>query len=118
MKVRATAVAALLGLGLLGVPEIPASAGETTAAAQAAKAGQTTTAGQTAADGQSAAQPVTIAIDPTYQQPEFQGWGTSLAWLAEVTGGYPAAIRDKLVRMVFGGDGLNLNIARYNIGGG
>ena len=61
---------------------------------------------------------VTIAIDPSYQQAEWQGWGTSLVWMANATGGYPDEIRNKLVDLVFGADGLNLNIARYNIGGG
>ena len=61
---------------------------------------------------------VTVTVDPSYQQPAFEGWGTSLAWLADVTGGYPDEIRDKLVDMLFGADGLDLNIARYNIGGG
>ncbi|KAI8802988.1 glycoside hydrolase superfamily [Cladochytrium replicatum] len=61
---------------------------------------------------------VNIVVDPSYQQPPFQGWGTSLAWMSVVTGGYPDEIRNKLVDMLFGEDGLNLNIARYNIGGG
>ncbi|MEU4427405.1 glycoside hydrolase [Actinoplanes sp. NPDC024001] len=65
-----------------------------------------------------AAAGVTVTIDPSYQQPEFQGWGTSLVWMAEATGGYPDEIRERLVDMVFGPDGLNLNIARFNIGGG
>lgn len=62
--------------------------------------------------------PITIRIDPSYQQPEFQGWGTSLVWFANVTGGYPDEIRDTLVDMLFGAEGLDLNIARYNVGGG
>ncbi|WP_328468082.1 RICIN domain-containing protein [Actinoplanes sp. NBC_00393] len=61
---------------------------------------------------------VTVTIDPSYQQPEFQGWGTSLVWMAEATGDYPDEIRKRLVDLVFGADGLNLNIARFNIGGG
>ncbi|GFJ88378.1 hypothetical protein Prum_020200 [Phytohabitans rumicis] len=61
---------------------------------------------------------VTVHIDPSYQQAAFEGWGTSLVWFANVTGGYPDEIRDKLVDMLFGEDGLRLNIARYNIGGG
>ncbi|GAB7044317.1 MULTISPECIES: glycoside hydrolase [Catenuloplanes] len=60
----------------------------------------------------------TVTVDPSYQQQEFEGWGTSLVWMANATGGYPDEIRERLVDMVFGADGLNLNIARYNIGGG
>ncbi len=61
---------------------------------------------------------VTVRIDPSYQQQEFEGWGTSLVWFANATGGYPEPVRRKLVDMLFGDDGLALNIARYNIGGG
>ncbi|HEX8348266.1 MAG TPA: glycoside hydrolase, partial [Actinoplanes sp.] len=65
-----------------------------------------------------AAPGVTITVDPSYRHPTFEGWGTSLVWLANATGGYPDEIRNRLVDLLFGADGLNLNIARYNIGGG
>ncbi|RDG39090.1 RICIN domain-containing protein [Streptomyces corynorhini] len=61
---------------------------------------------------------VTVRPDPSYQGQEFEGWGTSLVWFAHATGGYPAEIRERLAKLVFGDDGLALNIARYNIGGG
>ena len=61
---------------------------------------------------------VRITPDPSYQQPSFEGWGTSLVWFANATGSYPPAVREKLADLVFGKDGLALNIARYNIGGG
>jgi O-glycosyl hydrolase len=61
---------------------------------------------------------VTVRPDPTYRQQPFEGWGASLAWMAEATGGYPDPIRTKLADMVFGPDGLNFTIARFNIGGG
>lgn len=61
---------------------------------------------------------VTVQLDPSYQHPTFEGWGTSLVWFANATGDYPDEIRSKLVDLVFGEQGLNLNIARYNIGGG
>ncbi|WP_037677512.1 glycoside hydrolase [Streptomyces griseus] len=61
---------------------------------------------------------VTVRIDPSYRQQQFEGWGTSLVWFANATGGYPDPIRRRLVDMLFGDDGLALNIARYNIGGG
>ncbi|MEV7092653.1 RICIN domain-containing protein [Amycolatopsis sp. NPDC051045] len=65
-----------------------------------------------------AATAVTVKPDPTYRQQPFDGWGASLAWMAEATGGYPDAVRNKLADLVFGPDGLNLNIARFNVGGG
>ena len=61
---------------------------------------------------------VTVRPDPTYRQQPFEGWGSSLAWMAEATGGYPDSVRNRLADLVFGPDGLNLNIARFNIGGG
>ncbi len=65
-----------------------------------------------------AATAVTVKPDPTYRQQPFDGWGASLAWMAEATGGYPDAVRNRLADLVFGPDGLNLNIARFNVGGG
>ncbi|MFH9729106.1 RICIN domain-containing protein [Streptomyces sp. NPDC017260] len=65
-----------------------------------------------------AAASVTVRPDPSYQQERFEGWGTSLVWFANATGDYPPEIREKLARLLFGDDGLGLNIARYNIGGG
>jgi prepilin-type processing-associated H-X9-DG protein len=44
----------------------------------------------------------------------FQGWGTSLCWWANVIGNYPN--RTNYVDLAF--TQLKLNIARYNIGGG
>ncbi len=75
------------------------------------------TAGLAAAPA-AAATAVTVKPDPTYRQQPFDGWGASLAWMAEATGGYPDAVRNRLADLVFGPDGLNLNIARFNIGGG
>ncbi|SDW29479.1 O-Glycosyl hydrolase [Amycolatopsis xylanica] len=65
-----------------------------------------------------AAETVTVRPDPTYRHQTFEGWGASLAWMAEATGGYPDPIRTKLTDLVFGPDGLNMTIARFNIGGG
>uniref|UniRef100_A0AAU2VZM3 RICIN domain-containing protein n=1 Tax=Streptomyces sp. NBC_00008 TaxID=2903610 RepID=A0AAU2VZM3_9ACTN len=70
----------------------------------------------------SAAEPsaaaLTVRLDPSYQQPSFQGWGTALAWFAHVTGGWPDARRNRLADDLYGADGLGFTIARYNIGGG
>ncbi|MER6043183.1 glycoside hydrolase [Streptomyces sp. NPDC001856] len=65
-----------------------------------------------------AASSVTVRPDPSYQQEKFEGWGTSLVWFANATGDYPPAIREKLAKLLFDDDGLALNIARYNVGGG
>ncbi|UOQ48441.1 hypothetical protein MUN88_20810 [Gracilibacillus caseinilyticus] len=59
----------------------------------------------------------TIKLDPSYQHDAFDGWGTALVWFANVTGGWPDQIRNQLADALFNESGLNLNIARYNIGG-
>ncbi|MGW0817860.1 glycoside hydrolase [Streptomyces viridiviolaceus] len=65
-----------------------------------------------------AAAAVTVRPDPSYRQERFEGWGTSLVWFANATGDYPPEIRERLARLLFDDDGLALNIARYNVGGG
>ncbi|WP_307454695.1 glycoside hydrolase [Microbacterium sp. SORGH_AS_0344] len=69
-------------------------------------------------ESHAATPPVRIALNPATASEPFEGWGTSLVWFANATGQYPADVRQKLFDAVFGDDGLNLNIARYNIGGG
>ncbi|MFF2371493.1 family 43 glycosylhydrolase [Agromyces sp. NPDC058110] len=59
-----------------------------------------------------------LTPNPAVTGPAFDGWGTSLVWMANATGDYPAELRTELIDQLFGDDGLNLNIARYNIGGG
>lgn len=79
----------------------------------------TATAAVTASDEtQAATTPVRITPNPATASAPFEGWGTSLVWFANATGNYPADVRQKLFDAVFGQDGLNLNVARYNIGGG
>ncbi|MDI6101818.1 RICIN domain-containing protein [Actinoplanes sp. NEAU-A12] len=90
MKIRALLAAATVAVSTLSAPVAASAAAATT----------------------------TITIDPSYHGAEWEGWGTSLAWLADATGGYPDEIRNKLADMLYGPTGLNLNIARYNIGGG
>ncbi len=92
-----------------------------TARTVAAATATTLLAGLLAATPQAATAagtPVTITPNPAYASEPFEGWGTSLVWFANATGGYPEAVRQDLFDKVFGEDGLNLNIARYNIGGG
>ncbi|GGI03671.1 RICIN domain-containing protein [Egicoccus halophilus] len=61
---------------------------------------------------------VTVRPDPSYHGETFEGWGTSLVWFANATGDYPDEIRERLYDLVFGDEGLRLNLARYNVGGG
>ncbi|MFI0990707.1 RICIN domain-containing protein [Streptomyces exfoliatus] len=72
----------------------------------------------TSVAAESAGQALTVRPDPGYQQPAFEGWGTALAWFANVTGGWPDAQRNALADALYGADGLGFTVARYNIGGG
>lgn len=55
---------------------------------------------------------------------EFDGWGLSLSWWAtEIgdwtrTGSSGMQKREEVMEAIYGESGLNLNIARYNVGGG
>ena len=48
---------------------------------------------------------------------KFEGWGTSLCWWANRVG-YSEKLTQKSAELFFSKNGLNLNIMRYNIGGG
>ncbi len=61
---------------------------------------------------------VVINVDWRHPTPPFEGWGTALAWFAHVTGKFAEPQRTRLADLLYGRDGLALNIARYNIGGG
>lgn len=76
--------------------------------------------GATAAGTARAEPAVTVALRPDLARASavFEGWGGSLAWFANVTGGWPDAERNRLADLLYGPDGLGWTIARYNIGGG
>ncbi|WP_369412057.1 glycoside hydrolase [Hephaestia mangrovi] len=87
-------------------------------AALASGATITSAAAQARRDGPAAT--VRIALHPEIDRPttRFEGWGTALAWFANVTGGWPDADRQHLADLLYGPKGLGWTIARYNIGGG
>jgi O-glycosyl hydrolase len=61
----------------------------------------------------------TVAVDPSNQYQTLEGWGTSLAWWANVVGGFPDAASNDYIGKIFDPvNGLGLNVVRYNIGGG
>ena len=65
-----------------------------------------------------AAATTTVRVDPQVQYQTIQGWGTSLAWWAEVAGNWSLANRQALATMLFSPtQGIGLNVVRYNIGG-
>lgn len=83
---------------------------------------------------------VRVQPNPWYANGPFQGWGTSLAWFANATGSYGepgsitkssgdaqsdkkaleygAQLREEFYTSIFGEEGLDLNKARFNVGGG
>ena len=71
------------------------------------------------------AQPVTVdstvRLKPseasTFNDGEFQGWGTSLCWWANRIG-YSEKLTNEAAKLFFSKEGLNMNIGRYNVGGG
>lgn len=90
-----------------------------TVAGVAATGGAVTALAVSATPDEVPGEPVTIRPNPAYRAAEpFQGWGTSLVWFAHATGGYPDDLREELYQKVFGEDGLNLTVVRYNVGGG
>ncbi|OME87852.1 hypothetical protein BK120_00530 [Paenibacillus sp. FSL A5-0031] len=60
-----------------------------------------------------------IKLSPDKMKKSWDGWGTSLVWFANATGGWEnEQAKNDLVDALYGKEGLNYNIARYNIGGG
>lgn len=65
-----------------------------------------------------------IKIDAKKPQQVIDGWGTSLCWWANAAGGWTMKsdsgneVREELMELFFSKKGLDLNIVRYNIGGG
>lgn len=72
-----------------------------------------------AADAAAGQSPVTqiVRIDPEFRHQTMDGWGTDLAWWAGQVGTWSDTVRTQLMDLIFGDDGLDLNIVRYNIGG-
>jgi O-glycosyl hydrolase len=61
-----------------------------------------------------------VTVDPAATFQNFEGWGTSLCWWANIAGGFSQETRDRLARQIFTLEdgGLGLNVIRFNIGGG
>ncbi len=61
-----------------------------------------------------------FVLDPSHRSTEFQGWGTSLAWWANVSGAWEdEQAFDAMMDAVFDPEkGLGLTIVRLNIGAG
>lgn len=71
------------------------------------------------ADNAQAAENVVVSPYNVYEINDgvFEGWGTSLCWWANRIG-YSDSLAQQAADLFYGDDGLRLNIARFNIGGG
>jgi len=58
-----------------------------------------------------------ITVSPASDARIWEGWGTSLCWWANRLG-YSDTLAQQAADLFFGDQGLNMNIMRYNIGGG
>jgi len=67
---------------------------------------------------QNAISQTNLTIFPETKYQTVEGWGGSLCWWANVAGGWSDAKVDSLCTWITSPTGLNLNVFRYNIGGG
>ena len=63
-------------------------------------------------------EPAEINIDPGQTYQTIEGWGSSLCWWAAQVGAWNESRVDSIVDLITSPDKLNMNIFRYNIGGG
>lgn len=106
--------------------EQTAAAGTSTTVTTATTTAASTTTAATA-DEEPAVTPADVTLDgqvrisplnaSTTNGGRFEGWGTSLCWWANRIG-YSDSLSQQAADLFFGDEGLDLNIMRYNIGGG
>ncbi|HKJ44167.1 MAG TPA: glycoside hydrolase, partial [Sunxiuqinia sp.] len=62
---------------------------------------------------------IDVKPDPTREYQTIEGWGSSLCWWAHMIGQWQDEQKiDQIVDLITSPDKLNMNIFRYNIGGG
>lgn len=65
------------------------------------------------------AAPTIVTVDSTTRFQTLEGWGTSLAWWANILGGWSEPRRTQVADLLFHPtNGLGLDIVRYNLGAG
>ena len=60
----------------------------------------------------------TVRINANKSMQTIEGWGSSLCWWAAQVGNWDDDQIDEIVNLMVSPEGLNMNIFRYNIGGG
>lgn len=59
----------------------------------------------------------TVTVDPSQRYQTIQGWGTSMAWWANLIGGWSNSQRFPLAQALYSPtQGIGLNVLRYNFG--
>jgi O-glycosyl hydrolase len=61
---------------------------------------------------------IVVNINAEKSLQTIEGWGSSLCWWAGQVGNWEESRVDSLIDLITSPDGLNMNIFRYNIGGG
>ena len=59
-----------------------------------------------------------VVLNPSQRMQTIEGWGSSLCWWAGQVGKWNEQKMDDIVNLITSPDKLNMNIFRYNIGGG
>lgn len=60
----------------------------------------------------------TVKVNPDNRYQEMKGWGGSLCWWAVLAGGFSEDKVNEIATWITSPDQLNMNVFRYNIGGG
>jgi O-glycosyl hydrolase len=63
-------------------------------------------------------QEISVKIHLNQTAQTIEGWGSSLCWWAGQVGNWKESRVDSLIELITSPNGLNMNIFRYNIGGG
>lgn len=116
---------AVAGIGLIGSVLAGMTGGRPAAAAPSAAAPQPIQAAFAQPFQVAGARPTSVRastatavkVDPRRTFQTIEGWGTSLAWWAESTGGWSSTKdKERLADAIFSKRGLGLNVVRYDIG--
>jgi O-Glycosyl hydrolase len=68
--------------------------------------------------GQDPQKPATVNLNTKQQYQSIEGWGSSLCWWAGQIGNWNDTKIDSIIDLITSPNKLNMNIFRYNIGGG
>ncbi len=69
-------------------------------------------------DSKDAENVIRVEVNSGKSVQTLEGWGSSLCWWAGQVGNWDEARVDSLIELFTSPDGLNMNVFRYNIGGG